>query len=1355
MSDNGSPRDGLSPAKQALLELRLQQRAAARSAGPVRRPGDGPFPLSPGQQRMWLIDQLHPGLAAYNVGRVLRIRGELDVAALERAVDGIVARHTALRTALVLEDGGPVQYVRAATPVGIEVVDLTGHADPEAAALALAREEWRRPFALESGRLLRARLIALAPEHHLLVLMIHHAASDEGSKVLLFDELAHRYAAAAAGRDAGLAEPELRYVDVAAWEREQLDAAALAGHLDWWREYLDGAPVELELPHDAPRPAVPTYAGARHHAVLDAEVVARLRALAREQGATLFAVVLAGYATLLSRYSGQDDLVVMAPVAGRGHAAEDVVGLFMNNVVLRVDVGGRPTFRELVARVRESAIGAFRHQDMPFDVLVQELADSRDPGRPPLAETMFNFFEASEAAPRLGDLDVSAVEIDPGTTKIDLALVATVRDGELRLLWEYSSELFSASTVARMTEHLRALLDAAGRAPDTAVGTLPMLSAAERDALTGELARTAAPIPGGGVQDHVAARARERPDAVAVQCGDRTLTYRELDRRANGIARALVDAGVPAGAFVGIALPRSADLPAAVLGVLKAGCAYLPLDPALPQARLEHMLGDSGAAAVLVPAPGARGAGVTEIVVDDDLGAADDPPSAARAAAPGDAAYIIYTSGSTGRPKGVVLEQRNLLNLLASMCREPGIGADDVLLAVTTLSFDISGLELLGPLLAGGRVVISRDGEAADPDALQALLASSGATVLQATPSTWRMLLDAGWPGDPNLRALCGGEALPPALAAELVGRVGSLWNVYGPTETTIWSTCAQITDPAAEITIGTAIANTACYVLDDRDEPVPAGVVGELCIGGAGVARGYHGRPELDAERFVGDPFVPGGRMYRTGDRVRRRADGRLVFLGRGDHQVKLRGHRIELGEIEAVLVRHPAVREAVVALRDDGGTEPRLVAYVTGDADPDALLAFAAESLPAPMLPSLVVELAQMPQTANGKLDRKALPRPPAPVATGAIAPVGELETTIAGVWAAVLGVPTVGRHDDFFRLGGHSLSATRLAARINAEVGARLPMRAIFEAPTVARLARVVEESTAMASTADVPPPPLVREPRDARRVPSAALGHPAVLAALTSDGPTLAAALATATGGGPAAPDAALAFPASFQQRRVWFLDRLETGSALYAVPLVLGIDGPLDADALQHALDGLVARHEILRTTLVEHDGVPVQVVSPPAPFALRSLQAADEAAAVALVREETERPFDLAAGPLARAVLVRVSAERHVVGLVFHHAVADGWSLQLLVDELGALVRGHAPATAVDLQYGDYALWQQRWLRGGVLDAELAWWRTTLSGAPAELELPADRPRPAVSDHAGARQVVLLPGGLLEGLERV
>jgi amino acid adenylation domain-containing protein len=1327
--DLWSVAEELSPAKRALLQQRLARRGGAQRAaveGPRPRGEVPSAPLSYAQRRLWLLDQLHPGLAAYNVGRALRLRGALDVGALEWALSEIVVRHAALRTAFVLDEQEPafaeepVQRVLAPAALSLAVTEARG-ADRRRIR-GLVEEEVSRPFDLAAGRLLRGRMWRLGEGDHLLVITTHHIASDEGSKEVLFDELAVLYDALRGGRPAQLPELELQYGDYAAWERARMRGPALEAELGWWRIQLEDAPAEIELPSDRPRLIVPGYRGARLSATFDERLLDGLRGVARAHGVTLFMVLLAGFQTLLARWTGQDDVTVGAPSSGRTHAGlERLVGLFSNTLVLRCDLSGDPTFSELLARTRESAVGAYAHVQVPFDRLVEELAPARELARHPLFQVMFNFLEQpSEQAPALGGLEVEPVEFDPGVTKFDLALVASVREDGLRVLWEYSSELFERGSIVRLTDQLRTLLEGIVADPQARISRLAVVSAAERREL---LEGAGAAIPQLCVHELIERQASARPDALAVECDGlgeqrgqqpRRLSYGELRERANRVAHELRSLGVGPGTLVGVYLDRSVELVVGLLGVLKAGAAYVPLDPEFPPERLAFMVKDAGVG-VLVTRAGLREdapSGPGSVVCVDDPALERHPAGApSTPVTVDDLAYVIYTSGSTGEPKGVMVEHRSLVNLLTSMATEPGLDAADVLLALTTFSFDIAAFELLGPLTVGGRVVIASDQARADPDALLELLGAGEVTIVQATPSTWRMLIDAGLPASAGLRAVCGGEALAPELAEELCARIAHVWNFYGPTETTVWSTCWKIELPLlGGVPIGQPIANTSCRILDPNGELAPPGALGELHIGGAGVARGYHERPQLTSERFIEDPFDPGGRLYRTGDLVRLRPDGLLEFRGRRDQQVKLRGFRVELGEIEATLARHPRVHQALAHIRADASGD-QLLAYVVGDAPVAELLGLARRHLPEYMVPSAFVSLPALPLTPNGKLDRAALPAPEH-LEARRVAPRTALERRLAGLWAEVLGVQGAGVHDSFFALGGHSLSATRLVARINSTLGARLPMRAPFEAPTIAQLAELLErkeeESSPAAMELPVKPLPHARE-----------------------------------------------SAPASFQQRRLWFLDRLAPNQSVYNIPLCLRIVGSLDVPALRRALDQLVARHDALRVSLVEDDGSPVQVIAEPRPFALEETKASSESEGRALAQAEAARAFDLASGPLARGLLIRLAEDEHILALTLHHAVADGWSLGLLADELGALYKRAIKLAPPELQYSDYALLQSRWLQDGELEGELEWWRAQLAGAPAELELPTDRPRPARPTGAGARHADALSDEVLGGLQQL
>ncbi len=888
---------------------------AAPPLVPVSREED--LPLSFAQQRLWLLDQLAPGNPFYNLPGAMRLTGELDVEALRSAVREVVQRHETLRTGLASVDGKPVQRIEPVFEMEVPLEDLSDlpREEREAMARRRAAEVARQPFDLSRPSLLRVVLLKLGEAEHALLFAMHHIVSDNWSLGVLMGEVAALYAAFAQGQPSPLPELPVQYADFAVWQRGWLQGEALERQLGYWEERLAGAPV-VELPTDRPRPPMQSFRGATHRLVLAVELSSAVGALARERSVSPFMVLLSTFQSLVSRYTGQEDVVVGTPIANRTRAElEGLIGFFVNTLVLRTDLAGDPAVSEILPRVRETALGAYAHQDLPFEYLVERLQPQRDLSRNPLFQLMFNLLNAPVERMESGSLALSPLESQASTSLFDLQVYVRETPRGLSTTWEYATDLFDAATMERLARHFGNLLGGIVERPEARLSELPLLGEAERDQIVVEWNATGKPVPQGFVHEWIAAQAVRTPEAVAVVFGNESLTYRQLDRRANGLALRLLEMGIEPEVRVGIALERSLDMVVALLGVLKAGGAYVPLDPSYPAERLAFMQEDAGLAAVLTEESLLD---VPEVARTPRSGVGED-----------NAAYVIYTSGSTGRPKGVQIPHGALSNFLASMAETPGFGADDTLLAVTSLSFDIAGLELYLPLVVGGRVVLASREEAANGQRLQELIAESGATVLQATPATWRLLLESGWQGGEGLKALCGGEALSPVLAASLGQRVGSLWNLYGPTETTVWSTVEEIRGEGP-ILIGKPIANTEAYVLDGAGQPAPVGVPGELLLGGAGLARGYLARPELTAERFVPDPFGTGSRLYRTGDLARYRADGRLECLGRIDTQVKVRGFRIELGEIEAALARHPEVAAAVVVAREEASGDRRLVAYV-----------------------------------------------------------------------------------------------------------------------------------------------------------------------------------------------------------------------------------------------------------------------------------------------------------------------------------------------------------------------------------------------------------------------------------------
>jgi amino acid adenylation domain-containing protein len=1060
--------------------------ALARPRGDTipRRGGRGTAPPSFAQQRLWFIEQLEPGTHTYNVGRGVRLRGRLDIGALRRSLNTIVERHEALRTSFNAVDGMPVQVFAPVLSLPLPVADLTGLPDEEREAQGqrLAEEEIRRPFDLTRAPLFRARVLRLGSDDHILVVTLHHIISDEWSLGVLFRELDVLYQGELSGVPAALPALPIQYADYAEWQREWLQGERLARQLKYWTERLRGAPPVLKLPTDRPRPPLQTFRGLRQNHLMPPALGRSLRELSRSTGSTLFMTALAAFQTLLARYSGQGDIVVGSPIAGRTRTeTEGLIGFFVNTLALRTDLSGDPTFRELLGRVREGAFGAYEHQEVPFERLVEELRPERSLSHSALFQVLFTVQNSAAPSPRLAGLEVEPLRLERGIARFDLTLYLRDEADGMWALLEYNTDLLDAASAGRMLGHYQTLLEAIAAEPDQRISRLPLLTERERHQALTEWNSAPAGDTSGTVLDRLESQAETTPDAVAVMFQADAITYRELHRRADRVARILRPRGVGPEVVVGICMERSVEMVVGLLGILKAGGAYLPLDPSYPAERLALMIADAGAPVVLTQqalAGKLPSSGAALLCLDalDEHGAEGDRSRVESGVTGDHQAYLIYTSGSTGRPKGVQITHGALANLLDSMREMTGLGPNDTLLAVTRLSFDIATLELLLPLMVGARLVIAPREAAMDGRMLATELERTGATTLQATPTTWGMLIESGWAGVAGLKALSGGEPLPAGLARELLARGLTLWNLYGPTETTIYSTGDRV--PAGESpVIGRPIAATRTHLLDSQLNLVPVGVPGELYIAGAGLARGYLKRPELTADRFFPDPFAvtPGSRIYRTGDLMRRRPDGGLEFLGRTDDQVKLRGFRIELGEIGATLARHPAVSQVVVLAREDAPGEKRLIAYVVpaAGATPSAgeLRDHLQHTLPDYMVPAAFVLLSGLPQTPNGKLDRAALPVPdrerPEPMSTFA-PPRTAVEEVLAGIWSEVLGLDQVGIHDDFFALGGHSLLATRIVARIATTLGVELPLRMIFEAPTVAGQA---ERVVALAPSAEV--------------------------------------------------------------------------------------------------------------------------------------------------------------------------------------------------------------------------------------------------------------------------------------------
>jgi amino acid adenylation domain-containing protein len=1083
----------LSPAKRALLELRLKQSrkeeaAAANGLPPIVRRGPlRSAPLSFAQQRFWFLDQLQPGRPLYNVSCRAWLHGRVDVSALRRALNEIVARHETLRTSFPASNGQPIQSIALQVACDLPLIDLTlvPVDRREAEVRRLVTEQAREPFDLARGPLLRARLLHVAEDEHALILMLHHIVADDWSVGVLFRELGTLYEAFSQGRDSPLPELPIQYADYAFTQSEWLQGAVLERELTYWKAQFRTLPAPLQLPADRPRPAVPSHAGARVQFELPPALRDRLEQLSRSQGVTLFMTLLAAFKVLLSQYTGQEDIVVGTPIAGRTRAeTEGLIGCFVNTLALRTDLSDDPTFRQLVARVREVALGAYAHQELPFERLVEELQPERDTSQAPLFNVMFVLQNVPRSERQLHGLTMRHIELDKDTAKFDLGLRLAKEAGGLRGGLSYSTDIFDRRTIERLVGQYRELLAAVVAEPDRRLSALPLLNAAERRTMLVDWNATRCAWSDGGACLHslVARQAAATPEVVAIVDESSGLTYGELDRRANRLAHRLRRAGVGPEVRVGVCLERSVDLVVGLLAVLKAGGAYVPLDPSYPRERLGFMLRDSLAHVLLTQHRASGDLPFRDIqVVGMDAGGepvggeAEAPPETG--VGPDNLAYVMYTSGSTGRPKGVMVSHRAVLNHLRWRQGYFPLSPGDRGLHKASVSFDDSVWEVFEPLLAGARLILARPGGQSDPSYLVQLISEQQITTACFVPSLLRSFLE-----EPSLescaslrRVTTGGEVLSIDLQERFFTRFhAGLHNGYGPTEATISATfwtCERDSDRRT-VPIGRPIANTRIYVVDRYLRPVPVGVPGELYIGGDSLARGYVGRAGATAERFLPDPFteMPGARLYRTGDRARYRADGTLEFLGRLDDQVKIRGFRVEPGEIVATLAEHPGVEDGVVVAREDNSGDRRLVAYVVPAAKGlhpaiDELRDFLQARLPDHMIPSAFVFLEALPLTLSGKLDRRALPAPERARTglAGWVTPRTPVEEAISEIWIALLNLEGVGVHDNFFALGGHSLLAVQVVARLRAAFGLDLPVRAFFETPTVAGLAERIEATS----------------------------------------------------------------------------------------------------------------------------------------------------------------------------------------------------------------------------------------------------------------------------------------------------
>ncbi|WP_149402957.1 non-ribosomal peptide synthetase, partial [Dictyobacter arantiisoli] len=1306
-------------------------------------PRDQHIPLSFAQQRLWFIEQLEPGNSLYNTPAYVRLRGSLDITVLQCSISEIVRRHEVLRTTFVAEDGQAVQVIQDAALVLLPVIDVSGLSgeEREAEAQRLAQADVQMPFDLSVGPLLRVQLVRLHEREHVMLVTMHHIITDGWSMGILLEEVSTLYTAFVAGQPSPLPDLPIQYADFAVWQRAWFQGEMLNAQLAYWKTQLADAPTVLELPTDRARPAVKTYHGAHHVFALPEALSQGLNVLSRQEGVTLFMTLLAGFQVLLARYTGVEDLVIGVPIANRNRVeTEALIGFFVNTLVLRGDLRENPSFRELLARTRAVALGAYAHQDLPFEVLVEALQPKRSLSHSPLFQIMFVLQNQPVSGSELPGIQMEPMLVESSLGKFDMTLSMVENGSRLEGTLEYDTDLFDASTISHFIQHFEVLLKSMQANSDAPLSELSLLSTEERTLILDTWTATETAYPRERcLQDLFAEQVARQADAIALVCGEQQITYQELNLRANFLARQLQQRGVGPEVPVGICMERSLNQIIGLLGILKAGGAYVAVDPHNPVQRMLYIFENAQIKVLLTQHDLLER--LPELAIHAPLcldstwyeGSQEERDlSPVHRALSDNLAYIAYTSGSTGEPKGVGIQQKSVVRLIKET-NYMSFSAQDVFLQFVPISFDVSSLEIWGCLLNGARLVIA---PAQNPSlyVLAQLIERQQITTAWLTSGLFHQMVDYHLDCLLGLKQLlAGGDVLSVTHVQKFLAQSQEcmLINGYGPTENATFTSCYTMTpgmQVGSSVSIGRPIANTQIYILDEQFQPVPFLVTGELYIGGEGLGRGYLNQPALTAERFMPNPFsaIPGARLYRTGDLGRYLADGTIEFLGRRDHQVKLRGFRIELGEIEVILEEHSAVSGAVVMIREEVVGDKRLLAYVVSKIDekhvlPDELKRYLGERLPDYMVPSVIIVLDAFPLTPNGKVDRRALPDPGTMWVESEVdhvAPRSQVEEIVAAICATVLNVEKLGMYDNFFELGGHSLLITQIISRLRMAFQMEIPMQSVLKTPNVAGLAKQIEEIQRV--SLGLQSLPLLPAPRDQH-------------------------------------------IPLSFAQQRLWFIEQLEPGNSLYNTPAYVRLRGSLDITVLQCSISEIVRRHEVLRTTFVAEDGQAVQVIQDAALVLLPVIDVSGlsgeerEAEAQRLAQADVQMPFDLSVGPLLRVQLVRLHEREHVMLVTMHHIITDGWSMGILLEEVSTLytafVAGQpSPLPDLPIQYADFAVWQRAWFQGEMLNAQLAYWKTQLADAPTVLELPTDRARPAVKTYHGAHHVFALPEALSQGL---
>ncbi|MBD2201846.1 amino acid adenylation domain-containing protein [Calothrix sp. FACHB-1219] len=1337
MSDLNQRIAQLSPEKRELLLQRLNQKQAivAPSQIPRQSRDSNHFPLSFAQQRLWFLSQLEPNNPFYNQPTALRLTGQLNIAILKQSLKEIMRRHETLRTTFTIVNDKPVQVINSAVDLTLPLVDLQNLTPnlQEQEVQKLAAQEAQQPFNLEQGPLLRVTILKLNAIEHVVLFTTHHIVSDGWSVGILVEEVAKIYTALANNQPAPLPELPIQYADFAVWQRQYLTAEVIKSQISYWRNHLGTTPPLLDLPHDYPRPAILSYQGNTKFFLLSESLTKALKALSQQEGVTLFMTLLTAFKILLHRYSQQDDIVVGTAIANRHRAEiEPLIGFFVNTLVLRTNLAGNPSFRQLLKQVREVTLGAYAHQDLPFEQLVEELQPERHLNRNPLFDVMFDFHNEPVQELKLPELTFSLLSEQRQTAIFDLALTMAETEQGLAGTIEYSTDLFNASTIERMLGHFQVLLAAIVAEPEQRLADLPLLTAFEQHQLLREWNQTAVDYPTDKcIQELFQQQVECTPEAVAVVYKNQQLTYRELNTKANQLAHYLHSLGVHQNVLVGICIERSIEMIVALLGVLKAGGAYVPLDPAYPQERLSFMLHDSQVTVLLtqqklLSSLPIKNCSLVCLDTDWQIISQQSQVNLVTHSTPDDLAYVIYTSGSTGKSKGVAIAHHSLVNKFYAWAKAYQLDCLTSHLQMASFAFDVFSGDLIRALCSGAKLVLCPREWLLEAEKLYQLMLAEKVDSAEFVPVVLKNLVQYLERTEQNLHFMrllvVGSDTLYVKEYQEfqhICGEETRLINSYGVTEATIDSTYFESTEIKLSdnklVPIGRPLANTEIYILDSHLQLVPIGIPGEIYIGGEGLAQGYLHRPDLTTEKFI--LWNGEKRLYKTGDKAKYLADGNIEFLGRLDYQIKLRGFRIELREIEAVINQHPGILASVVVLREAEAGNKTLVAYITIDApnqlSSSELRRFLESKLPNYMLPNAFVILEALPLTPNGKLDRQALPLPDAThlIQQSNFVPASTpVQQMLVEIWKQVLGIEKLGIHDHFFELGGHSLLATQLISRIRQILHLELPLRCLFEAPTIAKLAAIIQT--------------MVMQGQNWQNYPILPCSRQVKL-------------------------------PLSFAQNRLWFIDQLQPGNSAYNIFNGFRLQGSLNITALEQSINEIIRRHEILRTQFITVDGQPVQAIIPELQLTLpvidlQTLSTAAQAAAVQqLITQAAQQPFDLTQAPLLRLSLVKLNPTEHIVLFAMHHIISDAWSMGILIRELTVIYQAYlngeaSPLAELSIQYADFAVWQREWLQGEMLKTQLSYWKQQLAGSLPVLNLPYSQTK-ANTNRSGIHTFKLSP----------